>query len=598
MSNVVLFSIVCGVLLGLVSPVRGTEIAPTAQERANAFAAQFLTAGSRPPLSCQVDGQPFQQRVETWASHYQVEPGAGRTKHLLRWKDPETGLTLRCHGFQYHQFPTIEWVGVFQNEGDGLSPLIEDVRVLDDVFRVDREPGSQPVTLRHLRGSQGKHSGLELREVGMNSGDRLTLRSLGHPTIDEQGHSSGDFALPYFNLKLSRAGGVILGLGWPGQWTATFARVADDELRVAAGQRASHFRLKPGETFRLPRVAIQFYEGDWIDGQNVWRRWMRYHNSPRVHGRLPQPRIAAANPPDAPTMDAASQRAGIDRYLAADLQLDLWCIGAGWYPHPGVASSTGTWQVDQERFPEGLRPLTDHARRHRMRTMVWFAPERVVAETELGRDHPDWLLGLPAAHGPAEAPGDDWQLFDLGRAEAQAWLLDRMGQLVELEGIDVFRHDLPGAPWDLWPADDEPDRIGTTENRHVSGCLRFWDELRRRHPNLVIDAGGAPTPPALTSKRSAVPSRRYVARSAWIRHDSRPNRTASPAGYPITAPVWAGINPATSTPFVASWRPIRSSILTCEMQCTTPNCCSGWSPNGVRFLRCSCRTTTPSRPAA
>ena len=32
-----------------------------------------------------------------------------------------------------------------------------------------------------------------------------------------------------------------------------------------------------------------------------------------------------------------------------------------------------------------------------------------------------------------------------------------------------------------------PERTGITEIKHIMGLYRFWDELRSRHPGLVID---------------------------------------------------------------------------------------------------------------
>lgn len=43
-------------------------------------------------------------------------------------------------------------------------------------------------------------------------------------------------------------------------------------------------------------------------------------------------------------------------------------------------------------------------------------------------------------------------------------------------------------PLSHWRGADDPDRRGMTENLHVQGYLAYWDELRRRHPNLVIDS--------------------------------------------------------------------------------------------------------------
>ena len=43
-------------------------------------------------------------------------------------------------------------------------------------------------------------------------------------------------------------------------------------------------------------------------------------------------------------------------------------------------------------------------------------------------------------------------------------------------------------PLDFWRRNDTPDRQGMTENLHVQGYLAYWDELHRRHPDLIIDS--------------------------------------------------------------------------------------------------------------
>jgi alpha-galactosidase len=43
-------------------------------------------------------------------------------------------------------------------------------------------------------------------------------------------------------------------------------------------------------------------------------------------------------------------------------------------------------------------------------------------------------------------------------------------------------------PLDIWRKNDAPDRQGNTEIRHITGYLAYWDELRRRHPNMLIDS--------------------------------------------------------------------------------------------------------------
>ncbi|HRY47373.1 MAG TPA: alpha-galactosidase, partial [Candidatus Paceibacterota bacterium] len=150
----------------------------------------------------------------------------------------------------------------------------------------------------------------------------------------------------------------------------------------------------------------------------------------------------------------------------------------GWYVHHGGGwPRVGTWQVDSNRFPRGLRAISDHAHQHGIKILVWFEPERVTAGTWLAQNHPEWVLG-----------GGKGGLLNLGNDEARRWLIEHVDQLIREQGIDLYRQDFNMDPLDFWRRNDAPDRQGITEIKHVTGYLAFWDELRRRHPNLLIDS--------------------------------------------------------------------------------------------------------------
>ena len=95
--------------------------------------------------------------------------------------------------------------------------------------------------------------------------------------------------LSYFNLERSKNDGLIIVVGWPGQWAADFIRDADRGLQIRAGQELTHFKLHPGEEVRTPLSVLQFWKGgDWLRAQNIWRRWMIAHNIPRPDGKPPE----------------------------------------------------------------------------------------------------------------------------------------------------------------------------------------------------------------------------------------------------------------------------------------------------------------------
>ena len=180
-------------------------------------------------------------------------------------------------------------------------------------------------------------------------------------------------------------------------------------------------------------------------------------------------------------MTTENQLQWIDRCLEEKLPIDLWWVDAGWYPVPKGAPwwTYGTWEVDKTRFPKGLNPVMDYAHSKGLGTVLWFCPEPVRPGTELHTNHKDWLLG--------------GCLLNLGNPEAWKWLVGRFdGYITDLK-LDVYRNDNDINPLDLWLAADAPDRRGISEIRHATGFLAFYDELLKRHPNLLIDnccAGG------------------------------------------------------------------------------------------------------------
>ena len=85
-------------------------------------------------------------------------------------------------------------------------------------------------------------------------------------------------------------------------------------------------------------------------------------------------------------------------------------------------------------------------------------------------------------------PGEEGQrLLNLGDPAARQWLTDHVDRLLTEQGIDLYRQDFNMDPLAYWRANDDPDRQGITEIKHVTGYLAYWDELRRRHPDMLID---------------------------------------------------------------------------------------------------------------
>ncbi len=384
-----------------------------------------------------------------------------RTEHLLSWTDSRTGLVVRCRAIEYHDFPTVEWTLFLKNTGKELTPVLEQIQALDlTVKRIS----SREFVLHHQSGDNCSAHSYEPHET--------TLGARSEHAFAPDGGRPTNGAYPYFNVAYD-GGGLIAVIGWPGQWAARFARDSEAGLAISAGQQKTHFRLNPGEEVRSPLVVLQFWQGNRIHAQNTWRRWMVAHNIPRSSGKLPAPFTSACM---GLHQSEASEIGYINAYLDNGAKLDYWWMDAGWYPCRDWPE-TGTWEPDPARFPRGIRGVSDHAHARGMKTVLWFEPERVHSGSWLFQNHPAWLLGK----------GGD-RLLNLGNPEARRWLTDHIDRFLTEQGIDLYRQDFNIDPLGFWRANDPDNRQGITEIRHVEGYLAFWDELRRRHPGLLIDS--------------------------------------------------------------------------------------------------------------
>lgn len=442
-----------------------------------------------PPFSFNFNGKPSAEWLQSCPFQRKSRAlDSRRTEHTQTWADPATGLTLRCVAVEYLDFPVVEWVLYFKNTGRAVTPILENIQAVD--IRLDSE-GSSPFLLHHNTGSPADGNDYRPLETPLKPGTTKRISAAGgRPT-------NTDWS--YFNLQTGPESGLIAAVGWPGQWAAEFACDSNRGLRMRAGQELTRFKLLSGEEVRSPLIALQFWTGDWVRAQNVWRRWMMAHSMPKPGGKLPAPQFVASSSRQYDEMIKANetnQVMFINRYLEEGLKLDYWWMDAGWYDHHGRGwPQVGTWLVDSNRFPRGLRAVSDHAQKHGMKIVTWFEPERVTVGTWLARNHPEWVLG-----------GAKGGLLNLGNDDARRWLTEHVDRMITEQGIHLYRQDFNMDPLGYWRANDAPDRQGITEIKHVTGYLAYWDELLRRHPHLLIDAcasGGRRND--LESMRRAVP---------------------------------------------------------------------------------------------
>ncbi|WP_428303608.1 alpha-galactosidase [Lacipirellula sp.] len=458
------------------APQACAEIAPTPVEleMTSLWVRENLLSATRlPPFSFKYGTAHSSTFLRSWARTVQTTVGVASTEHVVTWTDPAQLLRIRCEIVEYHDHPAVEWTVYFKNIGAADTAICQDILGFD--FQMARTNRFEYL-LHGIYGDFMTADSYRPYALTMDPGFTKTFA----PYAFSGKSSDGPDGWPYFNLQMP-GGGMMMAIGWPGQWACSFTRNGTNGLSIKAGQQLTRMYLKPGEEIRTPLTALLFWRGeDVVRSQNLWRHWYVDYVLPHFDG---QPQQAVQQ-----IQCSGYHPSNLYAFLAKGIVPDICWRDAGWYPvsqgpYTGDLQwlNTGTWEINRTLYPRGFRAFSDYARSSGSSFLLWFEPERVGSPNSFLGQRPQWLL--PAT---STTVGD---ILNLGNPEALDWLINHIDDMINTEGLDWYREDMNGnGPLPAWRNADSSTRQGITENFYVQGHLAFWDELKARHPALRIDS--------------------------------------------------------------------------------------------------------------
>jgi alpha-galactosidase len=420
------------------------------------------------PFSFVYGGAPSAQLLKSWRRGAETTDHAERVEHVVHWDDPHTGLRVTAVVKAFKRYPAVDWVLYFENQGAQDTPIIEDIQGLDVMLRTGNS--KRAALVHQIAGDCCDARSFAPFDTTLEAGGGVHMAPTG-------GRPSSISAFPFFNIQYADEG-VITAIGWSGQWAAALERSDRGPTRLRAGMERTHFLLHPGERVRTPRVLLMPWSGDRQAAHNRFRRLLLFNYAPKEEGRPARLPVVSqcfdrysATRPEWATEKGQIAAARVAKKIGCDAH---W-LDAAWF-EGGYPNGVGNWYCKPKEFPNGLKPIGDACHKLGLRFVVWFEPERVAAGSQIARDHPEFVFG-----------GSSGGLFKLSDAAARRWLTELLSRRITESGIDVYRNDFNIDPLSFWRENDSPERQGMTEIRYVEGLYEMWDELRARHPGLMID---------------------------------------------------------------------------------------------------------------
>lgn len=157
--------------------------------------------------------------------------------------------------------------------------------------------------------------------------------------------------------------------------------------------------------------------------------------------------------------------------IAAGLGAERFVLDDGWFKgRNDDTTSLGDWIVDAKKFPEGLHPLVDHVTGLGMRFGIWFEPEMVNRDSDLFREHADWLLGPDV-----QPAGRNQFVLDLTKPGVACYLFEKIDAILSEYAIDYVK-------WDH-------NRILTGGGpQQTTQLYALFDRLRDKHPRVDFES--------------------------------------------------------------------------------------------------------------
>lgn len=420
---------------------------------------------------------------------------------LIRQKDPQTNVVVQTTIQFYDGVPVARFSHRVSNEGAEEQVLT----YLSSFTYSGIERDGNHLYIPH----NGWQKELNWREYSFEElGFSVTqTRSIRRTSKTIEVYNTGNWSakeyLPMGFLQNEDAGtGLIWQIENNGSWHYEIGDQNDHYVLNLSGPNEiqSHFSkcLQPGEAFESVPAAVGVSDEDLSSAFASLTRYRRLLRRPNTDNeKLPvifndYMNCLWADPTtekELPLIDAAA-KAGCEYFV----------IDAGWYDSGIWWDSVGEWKESRERFPHGVREVTDYIRKKGMIPGIWLELEVIGIHSPKLKEFTDDCFFL--RHGKRVYDRSRYQL-DFRNPKVIAHANEVIDRVVNEYGVGYIKMDYniePGIGTEV-----NADSYGEGLLAHERAYLAWLDSVFVRYPELVIEncsSGGLRMDYALLSRCS------------------------------------------------------------------------------------------------
>ena len=256
------------------------------------------------------------------------------------------------------------------------------------------------------------------------------------------------------------------------------------QTRVVIGIHSQQFtyHLESNEEFITPEVVLSFGKG-FTEVSDRLHKALREHLC-RGEYRIKE-RPVLINTWEAAYFDFDADKIYKIAKSARELGIEMLVLDDGWFgKRENDRSSLGDWYVNEKKIAGGLKCLVDKINVLGMKFGLWFEPEMISEDSDLYRQHKDWVLGIPNRN-PVRSR---YQLvLDLSREEVREYIYHSICQILDSANIEYIKWDMNRSLTEVWSQTLPKERQGEVYHRYILGLYEILERLITRYPKLLIE---------------------------------------------------------------------------------------------------------------
>lgn len=317
-----------------------------------------------------------------------------------------------------------------------------------------------------------------------------------------RGCSSQQFN-PFLMLKRKNAdefGGEVIGFSfiYSGDFLAQAEVDNFDVTRVIMGIHPNEFQweLLPGESFQTPEMVMVYSENGINKMSQTFHQLYRTRLARGIWRDKERPILI--NNWEATYFNFNEEKIITLAEKAKDIGIELFVLDDGWFGKRNQDNcSLGDWYPNLEKLPGGITGLAKKIEAMGMQFGLWFEPEMTNKDSDLFREHPQWLL---ADARRSYCHSRNQYVLDFSKEEVVDYIYGQMKKVLEEAPVSYVKWDMNRSFSEVFSNGKTKAHQGKVRHKYILGVYRLYERLMQDFPHILFEScasGGARFDPGL-----------------------------------------------------------------------------------------------------